>query len=188
MPRAVGLLFRLVALHCLVACAVQPPAATPSPVTTPRDREIDREQRALDSGHQRLQSQVLSDLSKLRQDRARSSTASAPASEGAKLLVFGGASREVYLGCLCDGKNPDSVFNLTGEYGSGLSGVSLRNKAAPYGGKHQDTSVCNAHATHPPRVVASDGKSLGLLTVNASLKKRIATPAVTDWLTRMCQR
>ncbi len=101
--------------------------------------------------------------------------------------MFGGASHEVYLGCLCDNDQPESVFNLSGEYGSGLSRVSLRNKLAPYGSKHEDTSVCNAHATHPPSVVASDGRALGLLTLNASLKKRIAAPSVTDWLARLCQ-
>ena len=185
----VGSLFGVVAIRCLVGCAGQTSAATQTPATAERDRAIAQEQRALDSGHLRLQTQVLSDLQRLREGRTSTSRAAEPSSEqSTKLLVFGGASHEVYLGCLCDGKNPESVFNLTGEYGSGLSGISLRNKSAPYGGKHQDTSACNAHATHPPRVVASDGKSLGLLTVNASLKKRIATPAVTDWLSRMCQR
>ncbi len=187
--RVVGSLFALLAVRCLVGCAAQASPATPSPAPTERGRDTAREQRTLDSGHQGLQNQVLSDLQKLREARARSREASAPPSESAtKLLVFGGTHHEVYLGCLCDGQNPESVFNLTGEYGSGLSGISLRNKSAPYGGKHQDTSVCNAHATHPPSVVASDGKSLGLLTVNESLKKRIATPAVTDWLARMCLR
>lgn len=189
MPRVVGSLFFAIAVHCLVGCAAHAPAATPSPAATERDREIAREQQALDAGHQRLQRQVLSDLQKLREERARASAPGVATSDGmVKLLVFGGASHEVYLGCLCDEKSPESVFNLTSEYGSGLSGISLRNKTAPYGGKHQDTSACNAHATHPPSVVASDGKSLGLLTVNESLKKRIAIPAVTDWLTRMCQR
>jgi hypothetical protein len=34
--------------------------------------------------------------------------------------------------------------------------------------------------------VTSDGKSLGLLTINPSLKKRITAVSVADWLARMC--
>ena len=67
-----------------------------------------------------------------------------------------------------------------------LSPISMRNKFSPYGSNYDDTSACNAAATHPPLIVTSDGKSLGLLTVNTSLKKRIDTPSVTDWLARMC--
>jgi len=79
------------------------------------------------------------------------------------------------------------VFNLTGEYGSGYSATGVRNKFAPYGSNHEDTSACNAQARHLPSVVASDGKSPGLLTVNASLEKRSAAPSVADWLARMCR-
>ena len=90
------------------------------------------------------------------------------------------------MGCLCEGQESESVFNLTGEYGSDLSENSMRNKFGPYGTNSADTSACNPDATHPPTVVASDGQSLGLLTLNPSLKKRIVTPSVADWLARMC--
>jgi hypothetical protein len=100
--------------------------------------------------------------------------------------VFGGAKHEVFLGCLCDEQHTDSVFNLLGPHGSDDSQTSIRNKFAPYGSNYDDTSACNANATHPPVVLDSDGKTLGLLSLNASLKKRITSPSVTDWLGRMC--
>jgi hypothetical protein len=102
------------------------------------------------------------------------------------LLVFGGPLGEAFLGCLCDPNRPDSVFNMIGEHGSDLSPSSLRNKFSPYGSNYDDTSACNAEATHPPLVATSDGKSIGLLTVNPALKRRITTPSVADWLTHMC--
>ena len=75
---------------------------------------------------------------------------------------------------------------MLGEHGSDLSPSSLRNKFSPYGSNYDDTSACNAEATHPPLVATSDGKSIGLLTVNPALKRRITTPSVADWLTHMC--
>ncbi|MEO6602470.1 MAG: hypothetical protein ABIQ16_21490, partial [Polyangiaceae bacterium] len=151
------------------------------------------EQRTLDRRRLQFQTQVLSELQKLHENRGASNEPTvqpsdhAPKSALPKLLIFGGASHEVYLGCLCEGKNPESVFNLSGEFGSDLSGTSMRNKFAPYGSNHADTSACSANALHPPSVVASDGKGLGLLTMNASLKKRISAPSVADWLARMCR-
>jgi hypothetical protein len=136
---------------------------------------------------------VLTELRKLRESRQASTGAAEPAHEDEpvsaadyELLVFGGANHEVFLGCLCDEHRPDSVFNMAGEHGSDLSPDSIRNKFAPYGSDHDDTSACNAAATHPPVVLASDGKSLGLLTSNASLKRRITAPSVADWLARVC--
>lgn len=180
----------------LAGCSRQEAAAAPgdgATQTSQRDREIALAQRALDRRRLEFQAHVLSDLQKLHEDRGASSGPTVQSSDDApkaaqpKLLIFGGASHEVYLGCLCEGKNPESVFNLAGEFGSGLSGTSLRNKFAPYGSNHEDTSACSTNAKHPPSVVASDGKALGLLTMNASLKKRISAPSVTDWLARMCR-
>jgi len=172
----------------LSSCSRPEPAAPASDSTNRRDRDVAGEQAELDRRHLELQNQVLSDLQKLREGLGTSTAAPEQTGRDApKLLIFGGASHEVYLGCLCEGRNPESVFNLAGEFGSDLSTTSLRNKFAPYGSNHEDTSACNANAKHPPSVVASDGKSLGLLTLNASLKKRIAAPSVADWLARMCR-
>jgi hypothetical protein len=188
--RVVQLLLIGFGVRCLVACSVPEAAATPPKETGQGERDIRREQRAVDRRRERIQKQILSDLRALKESRNAPSGVTESASDQTpepatyKLLIFGGASHEVYLGCLCEGQ--DSVFNLTGEFGSDLSENSMRNKFAPYGSNSADTSACNPAATHPPSVVASDGKSLGLLTLNTSLKKRIVTPSVASWLARMC--
>lgn len=179
-------------VRCLVACSIPEATATPRHETGQRERDIRRDQRAVDRRRERIQKQILSDLRALKDSRDAPSGGTEPASERTpsstayKLLIFGGDNHEVYLGCLCEGQESDSIFNLTGEYGSDLSDNSMRNKFGPYGSNSADTSACSPGATHPPSVVASDGKSLGLLTLNTSLKKRIVTPSVADWLARMC--
>ena len=190
----------MLAVSCLVACSPPEPAATatakataPRPSDAQRDRKIARDQRALERRLQKLEKQALSDLRKLRESRQASTGAAEPARDddavtGAayELMILGGPKHEVFLGCLCDEKRPDSVFNMLGEHGSHSSPTSIRNKFAGYGSNYDDTSACNAAATRPPVVMSSDGKSLGLLTLNPSLKRRIAAPSVTDWLSRMC--
>jgi hypothetical protein len=175
-----------------VACAPAEPAAAPEPVAANAERDDGAEQRALEQRRLQLENQVLAELRKLRERRQASTAAEEPAAEepgsGAdcELLVFGGVSHEVFLGCLSDERKADSVFNLAGEHGSDLSPVSIRNKFAPYGSNHDDTSACNVAANRPPVIVASNGKSLGLLTLNTNLKRRIRAPSVADWLARMC--
>ena len=45
-----------------------------------------------------------------------------------KLMLFGGASHDVYLGCLnCSDVAPDSVHNDIGQYGSDISPQSIFN-------------------------------------------------------------
>lgn len=184
------------AVGCLVGCSPPEPAATaaaPSPSDTQRDRQIAHDQRALNRRLQKLEKQALSDLRKLRESRQASTGAAEPAhdddaeaSADYELMILGGLKHEVFLGCLCDEKRTDSVFNMLGEHGSHSSPTSIRNKFAAYGSNFDDTSACNAAASHPPVVMSSDGKSLGLLTLNPSLKRRISAPSVADWLARMC--
>jgi hypothetical protein len=193
---AKALLLAMVA-GCWVGCAerARPPAAPQRSDTSEaqRNRQVRREQRALERRRIKLQKQVLAELRKLREGRQASTGAAEPVADEAtgptadcELLVFGGTSHEVFLGCLSDEHRPDSVFNMVGEHGSDLSPASMRNKFAPYGSNYDDTSACNPSATHPPVVVSADGKSLGLLSMNPSLKRRITAPSVTDWLARMC--
>ena len=177
----------------LTGCSPAEPAAAPAQHEAKSDHDIQREQRALERRRLQLQKQLLGELRKLRESRQASTGAAEPAREDAheskdddKLLILGGANHEAFLGCLCEEHNPDSVFNMLGEYGADSSATSLRNKFAPYGSNYDDTSACNAKATHPPVVLAADGKSLGLLTVNPGLKRRITAPSVTDWLARVC--
>lgn len=181
----------VLALQIGVGCAEPEAAKTPKQEHARSDEQIAREQRALERRRLKLERKVLAELGKLRDRRQATTGAAEPSDEESapdecELLVFGGATHEVFLGCLADEKRPDSVFNLMGEHGSDLSPTSIRNKFAPYGSNHDDTSACNAAATHPPVVVTSDGKSLGLLTSNPGLKRRITAPAVGDWLARMC--
>jgi hypothetical protein len=179
---------------CLAGCTQAEPAATPTPQHEAKnDAQIQREQRALERRRLHLQKQLLGELHKLRKSRQASTGPAEPAGDDApeptaedKLLIFGGAHHEAFLGCLCEEHNSDSIFNMLGEYGADSSATSLRNKFAPYGSNYDDTSACNAAATHPPVVLAADGKSLGLLTVNTGLKRRITAPSVTDWLARVC--
>lgn len=187
------LLTSLGACGLAASCTPAEPAAAPARAEAKSDHEIQREQRALERRRLQLQKQLLGELRKLRESRQASTGAAEPAGEDApptkdddKLLIFGGANHEAFLGCLCEEHNPDSVFNMLGEYGADSSATSLRNKFAPYGSNYDDTSACNAKATHPPVVLAPDGKSLGLLTVNPSLKRRITAPSVSDWLVRVC--
>jgi hypothetical protein len=192
MQTGVAHVLLITSLGCLAGCNAPEHAQVPRQQQAQSDQQIERDQRSLEQRRVRLQHQLLSELRKLRESRQAStsgaeSVADAPdAADEKKLLVFGGASHEVFLGCLCEEQDHDSVFNLTGEYGSDLSATSLRNKFAPYGSDQDDTSTCNPAATRPPLVVTSDGKSLGLLTTNSTLKKRITAPSVTDWLARMC--
>lgn len=191
-----GLLRMLVValgVGCLASCAPAEPAAAPAAREDKSDHDIQREQQALEQRRLHLEKQLLTELRKLRDSRQASTAAAEPARDAEPsaagtddLLLFGGANYEVFLGCLCDEQRPDSVFNMLGEHGSHLSATSIRNKFAPYGSNYDETSACNAAATKPPRLVAADGKSLGLLTLNAKLKKGISVPQVTDWLARMC--
>ena|SRR5450432_3022818 len=190
--RVVQLLLIGLGVRCLAACSVPEAAATPRKETGQSERDIRREQHAVDRRRERAQKQILRDLRSLKDGQNAPSGGTEPASDQTpkppayKLLVFGGASHEVYLGCLCDGQESESVFNLNGEFGSDLSENSMRNKFASYGSNSADTSACSPAATHPPSVVASDGKPLGLLTLNTSLRKRIVMPSVAGWLARMC--
>lgn len=189
----VRMLLVTLGVGCLASCAPAEPAAAPVARDNKSDRDIQGEQQALERRRLHLEKQLLTELRRLRDGRQASTGAAEPARDdepaaaGADdLLLFGGQNYEVFLGCLCDEQRPDSVFNMLGEHGSHLSATSIRNKFAPYGSNYDNTSACNAAATKPPRLVAANGKSLGLLTLNASLKKGINIPSVTDWLARMC--
>jgi hypothetical protein len=192
--RSAKVLLRTLSACALVGCTTTTaePAATPSPGDAEGEPQVAHEQQALEKRLQLLENQALSELRKLRESRQASTGAAEPARDDEasdaddELMILGGARHEVFLGCLCGEHRPDSVFNMLGEHGSHASPASIRNKFAPYGSNYDDTSACNVAATHPPVVMAPDGKSLGLLTLNASLERRITAPSVFNWLTRMC--
>jgi hypothetical protein len=179
------------ALFAFVSCAPAAPVAAPAVATDEPSPDVaGQEARALEQRRLQLMHRVLTELHKLKESRQASAGAAEAAASDERgdddLLVFGGASHEVFLGCLCDEERADSVFNLAGEHGSDLAPASIRNKFGPYGSNHDDTSACNPTAKRPPIVVASSGKSLGLLTINGQLKRRLEAPSLVDWLGRMC--
>lgn len=193
--RVARLLLVGLAIHGPVACSVPEAAAPAHHEAAATPRAAPREQSTVERRRLRVQRQILSELRELKESRdnvaagATEPARARSAEPGAyRLLVFGGAGHEVYLGCLCEGQDTESVFNLMGEFGSASSANSMRNESGPYGSQRADTSPCNPSATRPPSVVASDGRALGLLTLNTSLKKRIIGPAVVGWLARMCRR
>jgi len=179
---------------CLTSCSRPPEPAVASRQTEAERDQAERDQVELNRRRLQLEERLLVDLRQLRESRQASTGAVEPARQDEAvattaeydLLVFGGPIHDAFLGCLCDESRPDSVFNMRGEHGSDLSPMSMRNKFSVYGSNHDDTSACNERATHPPLVVTSDGKSLGLLTVNPELKRRITASSVADWLGHMC--
>jgi hypothetical protein len=177
-------------LCCVVGCGAPQSPSTSSASGEGRAAEPDREQLALEERRLQLQHRVLSELNELRESRQASAGSAAPAQHEAageeELLLFGGSSHEVFLGCLCNEDRSDSVFNLAGEYGSNWAPASIRNKLGPFGSNRHQTSACNPAATRPPVLVSSSGRSLGSLTLNRKAKRGIRAPSVLDWLGRLC--
>jgi hypothetical protein len=104
-----------------------------------------------------------------------------------RLMIFGGADHDVYLGCLsCLPTAPDSVFNIIGKYGSEISPSSVRNHISRYGDPISSTSACNILASEPPVLVDRTGKYYGELTMNELRTKRTTLKAALVWLKQTC--
>lgn len=82
------------------------------------------------------------------------------------LLVFGGPSHDVFLGCLCGKLDADSIDNPSGPHGSLSANESVHNRQGPYGSPDSAESACNMTASEPPIVVDRAGVSRGRLSVN----------------------
>lgn len=93
-----------------------------------------------------------------------------PKEEPPKLMVFGGEGHDVYLGCLsCDAREPESVFNEFGTYGTPYSPYSLWNALTPYGSVSSPISPRNPTASNPPVVRDHRGNFHGYLTINSHM-------------------
>jgi len=105
-----------------------------------------------------------------------------------ELLIFGGSSHDVFLGCLtCNQFSSDSVLNEFGTYGSSYSAKSIWNEYGQYGGSYGMYSPCNPYASNPPVVVDRSGGFYGYLTVNEFHRQRITSPSILEWLeTQVC--
>ncbi|GIM59897.1 hypothetical protein [Capnocytophaga canimorsus] len=89
------------------------------------------------------------------------------------LHIYGGASHDVYLGCLnCDNYNLNSIWNEYGDYGNSYQYNSIWNEYGSYGSEYSDTSPWNKYANHPPVIVDKQGNFYGYFTVNQYNSKR----------------
>lgn len=114
--------------------------------------------------------------------------ASAPTytSSSTELLVFGGRSHDVFLGCLnCSEYSSNSVLNEYGSFGSRYSTTSIRNAYSTYGSLYSSESSCNPYASYPPVVVDRSGNFYGYLTVNA-YKNPVRNDSIRMWLAATC--
>jgi hypothetical protein len=84
-----------------------------------------------------------------------------------KLMLFGGESHKVYLGCInCSEYSTDSVFNKYGTFGNPYSSTSVWNHYSDYGSAYSIWGACNPYASDPPVIVDVDGNFYGRLTLN----------------------
>ncbi|MGA7778573.1 MAG: hypothetical protein WCA85_12815 [Paraburkholderia sp.] len=116
-------------------------------------------------------------------------TASGMAQAQVKLMLFGGASHDVYLGCLnCSDLAADSVQNDIGQYGSDISPQSIFNDIGQYGSDISSESPCNDMASDPPVIVDQNGGFYGYLTLNDSHPKAVTDQNILAWLKyRVCK-
>ncbi|MGF7192424.1 hypothetical protein JOE11_005502 [Robbsia andropogonis] len=109
--------------------------------------------------------------------------ASGVAQAQVKLMLFGGTSHDVYLGCLnCSAVAPDSVHNDIGQYGSDISPQSIFNDIGQYGSGISSESPCNDIAADPPVVVDQNGGFYGYLTLNDTHPKAVTDQNILAWL------
>ena len=101
----------------------------------------------------------------------------------ADLLLFGGRSHDVFLGCVdCSPYSSGSICNEYGQYGSEYRD-SIWNEYRNYGSEYRDTSPWNQYTSskNVPVLVNEKGNFFGYFTINehrhdsvnfaASLKK-----------------
>ena len=73
----------------------------------------------------------------------------------------------------CDGEQPYSIWSPLSDYGSTHNPKSIWNERGKYGSKTSNYSPYNTKAKYPPRVIDSNGKFKGYLTVNKKNPDRL---------------
>ncbi len=139
-----------------------------------------------DFGRLLLASILLSGCTRSAARRTDEEALSAPVRAAPGPLVFGGAAHRVYLGCFCERDVPDSMFNPKGPHGNKRGSASIWNQDSEHGALESSTSACNQAATNPPIVLHPNGKTLGRLTRNASLRDAIRAEEVLWMLEGVC--
>jgi hypothetical protein len=106
-----------------------------------------------------------------------------------KLMVFGGPSHQVYLGCVnCPQDASDSIFNQDGSNGSEFAEGSIRNPGSQYGSGFSMYSACNPAAADPPVIVNAQGVFFGRLIVNRLHPQVVRDEQLLEWLEQVaCQ-
>ncbi len=101
------------------------------------------------------------------------------------LLIFGGRNHKVFLGCLCDDAEEDSVFNEHGKYGQyglNLDNSSLWSVVGGYRGVVGDYTACGMFTKDPPIVVTPQGQAICRLTTDATNQYQCKAGKLIDWL------
>jgi hypothetical protein len=102
-----------------------------------------------------------------------------------KLLLVGSDGTD--LGCMsCDGSDPASIVVRVKQSASATSRNSIRNHQGPFGSESAPTSACCPIATDPPRIVDSEGRLYGRLTLNLGHPEAIKDPKLQQWLKGVC--
>ena len=98
---------------------------------------------------------------------------SATAQNNVALLLFGGDSHKIFLGCLnCGQYDSGSICNKYGQQGSKYNSDSIWSKYGNYGSKYSNQSPWNRYASEPPAIVDKEGNFYGYLTANQYNSKR----------------
>jgi len=107
-----------------------------------------------------------------------------------KIMLFGGANHDVYLGCFsCSDIDSESINNDISKYGSDISSTSIFNDIGEYGSDISQYSPCNDIAASPPVLVDQDGGFYGYLTLNNINPKAITDPKILAWLKyKVCKK
>ncbi len=87
-------------------------------------------------------------------------------SQSQDILIMGGSSQDVFLGCLsCNEYSSNSVWNQYGRYGW-QNKYGIWNRFGQHANPYALHSACNQHSRSGPALVDRDGNFYGRLSVN----------------------
>jgi hypothetical protein len=95
--------------------------------------------------------------------------------KGASIIAQDG--KNTFLGKIDSEFSSDSIFNEFSKYGNEFNSDSIFNEFGSFGGEFGQYSPRNPNSSKPPMII-KDGKVLGYLTANESIKNGISIPAL----------